>query len=279
METEEQPQPKTSAEARVLLTQAINMGQFEKIPYFEQQIQELENYEEVQRLTNEVYEYQTQLMSQNLDNSRHIIISKKQVRDAVKTSNQLYKRKFKEMKKRQQSEMNDLITRWSQKRNKTTDAAEVEFERLFGTAKILAEQGKVQEAIDLRDAARIQKALASDEPYKEIDEKYQRLCAIMTERHKTELESLIDERKSEIDGFLIIQEEAENQATSDFYVQNSSVVIDIKERFKGTATSKHNITKTKISGASNITILPFSQSTKLMSSHSPRASSFNNNSI
>ena len=267
MEIEDYQHPHSSEEARYLLEQAIDAGEFEKIPFYQQEIESLINYEEVVRLGKEVNEYYKEQTELNASQTHHYAISKKQLDSAIQNSNKFYRQKFKETKKRQKEEMEALITRWSEERNKKNDKVEVEFERTFCTAKLLAKQGKVQEAIDLRDAAIHKKENTCNKHQKEIDEKYERRCSIMTERHKTELENLIAERKQEIKGFQRLQEEADTQATGDFIIDNASVVIDITKRFNGNATTQHSLTMECINAQPNVTLAPASHSSSKLTTH------------
>lgn len=226
------PSAKTVKEAKDMLDMAIANGEFEKIPFYQHEIEKFTSFEDVLSM-DKCSSCITAMSSFKNPSTKSVIVSNEVLDEANQNSAKYYKNKVRELKARQKEELEEVFQRWSDERNKISDKFETEFERSFGTAKIIAQQGKVQKAIDMRDEALIKKEEIIAENKKKIDEKYKKLCDLMTMRHKAELDALIENRKAEMKGFRIIQEEAESKIVSDFIVDNASSAIDISKRFGG----------------------------------------------
>ena len=205
------------------------------IDYYQKEYESLRNYESVLKLGGKVNSY----LQQNLKDNKNFVttyeISDQQLKIAKRKAVISFKNNYNELKNRQQKELDDLIEEWQNERNCHEDFTNTEYHRAMSTAKILARQNKVREAIQLRDLATQKRDISDAEYKKKIDEKYQRISDEMSQRHKSELEDLYESRKAELNSFDLVKKNIQTEAEADFLVKNATAVVDISKHFEKTA--------------------------------------------
>lgn len=235
MENQEFPKPKTSQEAMNMIDACIESGNFELIDYYQREYESLLNYESVLKLGSKVNSYLQQNVKQTKDVTTTYEFSEQQLKIAKHKAAETFKRDYNKLKEQQQQELDDLLEEWENERNTHQDFANIEFQRAMTTAKILAKQNKVQEAIEIRDLASQKKDMVDVDYKKNVDSKFKRVVAEMTERHRTELENLYEQRRAELNSFDLVKKNMQNEAEANFLVNNATAVVDISRHFEKTA--------------------------------------------
>lgn len=223
--------PANAAEARELMQNAIEGGDFEGAKEFYNEIDFLQNFQNEYNLARDVHDYYVnkQVISNNLDSNCKIY--QQQIAEARSQSNEFFQSEYLLLKEKQETELNNFLDKWETARDKFIDTTEQEYQRTMTTARLIASQLKFDDAIKIRNKAERKLKSGLIESQKECDKHYKRQAALLLERHQLEITALSEKRKVEMKLFDALDEAAESEVLDSFLIKNANAVVEIANRF------------------------------------------------
>ena len=219
------PRPKTAAEAREMIEDAIEATEYEKVEFLKKELASLENYEEMVKLGGTIASYFDTKDNYNDECKSNIKIFNEQLEIAKKNLTQYFVRRFKELRSRQKSELEHIFNEWDEERTHANDFSQEEYIKCLETSKIMMRSGRMKEAIELRDKANASKSNTFNENIRKIDKKYEKICSTLQNTHRMELETLAAEKESEEKSLEIMKDTSDIEALRKFLSMNSNAVL------------------------------------------------------
>jgi hypothetical protein len=231
----EKGRPRTVEEAQILLDQAIEDVDFDRAEEMTRELDDLQLLQDELNLSQVVsgyYEKKDTLSARLTCNYTTVELSANESIEATKTKYQyLFDRKCAE----QSRELEDLFDAWRAARDGVRSLADLDFQQSMEVAKLIARDGRLKEAAQFRERSFHAKVVGSLHCNTALDSHYQRRAALMIERHKDELNPLIQERAQDINELTSRRDEQHGQGEQLWQVDNAGIVVGIRNSFKPTA--------------------------------------------
>ncbi|OHT13530.1 hypothetical protein TRFO_03260 [Tritrichomonas foetus] len=224
--------PRTAEEANAFMEAAIEAGDFELAKEYNEQVDLLKNFHEELHLAGTVHSYfeNKQALSNNM--GANYVAYKKQIEEGKKKSDMFFQTEFQYLKEKQEAELDALLDKWDATRNTASEHAEAEYNQMMTTARLIAQQKKFDEAINIRNLAGQKLKSRSKQRIKELDAQFRKQCDLLLQRQQQEINALAGRRLAESRLFDALAEAAESEALDVFLVNNASAVIGIANRFR-----------------------------------------------
>lgn len=224
----------SSKEAKRLLTEAVEIGDFELADKYYQEYNDLVNFEDEMELGCHVADYfdNNQVLSTQIDTSQKQISS--EISDKIAMANSIFKKKLKKLQERQEEELNELAEKWRQSRDNTSASAMADYQQSIVTAKLVAGQCNFKEAAAIKTKSMRLRQSKTTKTNAKNDEHFSNQLKLMENRHKIEIKKLIQTRNNEIHTLKLMLEEAPYQAGDCFQVENANNVVKVTKDFKRT---------------------------------------------
>lgn len=222
---------KSLEEAERLFNEALDAEDFERAGFYQDEIDEFKNFNEVLENAKNVHTY---IEDTNAIDNQMTIMQSKVEENLQKTRDGIinrYNKKFLEIKARQKQELIDLLNQWTNEREKFTNNNLEEYKRTIETAKILVRQSKLKEAIIMRDKARELKNRADTSEKDLFDQKYEKLCLALEVRHRAELDQFMELRKEDLQKIDLMIDNAYVEKDRQFMLENSTAVINAAGKY------------------------------------------------
>lgn len=224
--------PQTPDEANTLMEQAIEVGDFEAAKEYYHRSEILKNYREEVNLAGTVHNYYVTQQKLSTNMNENFNSYKKQIEEARIKSDKFFQNEYRNLKRKQETELDERLDKWDKDRNSTFNTHEHDYNQTMITARLVAQQKKFDEAIKIRTLAEENLRKKSQERSKEIDAQYRRQCDLLLERQQQEINALAGRRQAELRIFDALSEAAESEALDSYLVNNASAVIGIAKRFQ-----------------------------------------------
>ncbi|KAK8875409.1 hypothetical protein M9Y10_005574 [Tritrichomonas musculus] len=226
------PNPLTSKEAKRLLKEAVDIGDFELADKYYQDLKDLVNFEDEMELGCHVADYfdNNQILSTEIDNSRKQFT--KDITNKISLTNQIFSKKLAKLQQRQENELKELADKWRQSRIDTQASAMSDYEQSIVTAKLVAGQCNFKEAAAIKTKSMRLRQSKTTKTNAKNDEHFSSQLKLMEKRHKIEIQKLIQTRNNEIHTLNLMLEEAPSQAGDCFQVENANNVVNVTKDFK-----------------------------------------------
>lgn len=226
--------PITSKEAKRLLTEAVEIADFELADKYYQEYNDLVNFEDEMELGCHVADYfdTNQVLSTKIDTSRKQISDK--ISKKIELANTIFKDKLRELQERQEEEVRQLAEKWRQSRDNTSATAMADYQQSIVTAKLVAGQCNFKEAAAIKTKSMRLRQSKTTKTNSKNDEHFSNQLRMMEYRHKIEIQKLIQTRNNEIHTLKLMLEEAPYQAGDCFQVENANNVVKVTKDFKRT---------------------------------------------
>ena len=224
--------PRTMNEANALMEAAIESGDFEAAKEYNKHLDILKNFNDEIQLAGTVHNYYTnkQILSNNM--GTNYTAYQNQIAEGRRKSDIYFQNEFNNLKRKQEEELDALLDKWDASRNLANDNAEAEFNQMMTTARLIAQQKKFDEAINIRNKASERLKSRTKKKVNVINKQFRHQCDLLLERQQQEINALAGRRQAEVRLFEALAEAAESEALDSFLVNNASAVISIAHNFR-----------------------------------------------
>lgn len=229
--TQLQVRPQTVEEANIMIAKAIANNDFATAKELKEELDLLQNYQNEVKLAKDVYDYYENKQKLSDTMNQNIKTYLKQIEETRINLIEEYRKTFLATKSRQTNELENIITNWGDIRNSQENPGMQDYQNLLETARILATNGKFDEAIKLKEEADEKLKHHSKVNNKAIDKMYKKKCNIMIERHRNEIKALYEHRCAELGTLDSLEQAVHSQALEQFLVHNAAEVMEIAKRF------------------------------------------------
>jgi hypothetical protein len=180
------------------MSQAIDVADFETARGFAQEADSLDLYDRELRLAETVHTYRDQKkrLSDTLYHDAHLCETAKREKEGQ--LRQYYWQQFEEIKTRQEAELNSLIEKWQQTRDRIAQTIEGDYHGTMDLAKLLTRDRKFEEAIRVRQKAEIQFHKRASKKIDALDLYFQNQCETLLKAQQREIALLQKEREAEL---------------------------------------------------------------------------------
>lgn len=223
--------PKTSAEAREMMQQAIEQGDYKAAKYYHEQIPYLQNYEETREVASHVSQYlnkKDEISNQIYENVQRY---SQDIENAKQFSIEFHKNEFLKMRDFHRAELEELIEKWDKERTSVSTTVAEEYNQTLATAKLVADTYNFDAAIKLQKKADQILKKGGKRDIQKIDDKNMKVAELMLQRQQEEINNLKTARDIELQLLDEMMTAAETQTLEDFFNANSQEVSRIIKKF------------------------------------------------
>jgi hypothetical protein len=224
--------PRTIEEAKILLDRVINDVDFAEAEVLAQDLNGLELVQEELELGQVVSGYQEHRdwLSNRLASGCAVL--GRRAHSSMEAVQADYEKKFEQKQREQRAELDGLFGQWRAARYGVRARTEFDFDRSLEAATTIARDRRLKEAAKLRDEALHARTANCTKSSMAIDAHFKRRVAMMTERHRAELNTLMGERAQAIEWQLTIRDGAEAQAAQACELDNGDAIVSIRRGLK-----------------------------------------------
>jgi hypothetical protein len=223
--------PRTAANVRRLMNQAIDVADFETARGFAQEAESLDLYDRELRLAETVHTYydQKKRLSDTMYHDAHLCETATREKEAK--LRHYYWERFQEMKKRQETELNSVIEKWQQTRDQIAHTIEDEYHNTVDMAKLLARDQKFDEAIRVRNEAEIKFHKRASKKIDALDLYFQNQCDTLLKAQQREIALLEKEREAELTRLTACLDTWKRELGRRFRAKNAAQVVSMAVEF------------------------------------------------
>jgi hypothetical protein len=224
--------PRTIEEAKILLDQVINDVDFAEAEVLAQDLNGLELVQEELDLGQVVSGYQDHRdWLLNRLASKSVMLGRR-AHSSIEAVQADYEKKFERKRREQRAELEGLFGQWRAARYGIRARTEFDFDQSLEAAMTIARDRRLKEAAKLRDEAVHARTANCTKSNMAVDARFERRAAMMTERHRAELNTLMGERAQAIEWKLAVRDGSEAQAAQACELDNGDAIVSIRRGLK-----------------------------------------------
>ena len=217
----------------------MDTNNFEMATFYEEEGIDLKNFEETVELAAIVARYFGQSTELRKEASDEALMQKEKYATISFNEIENFKHQFEDLKREQMQELEDAIAEWRNVRDEIHQSTESFDETAIETAKFITGENKYSKMIEIRDAIKHPENIHP--LFESVDYEHSERIRLLQERHRLQLEKLLQDYQGFQATYDIISEGAHASSVGEFLVGNANMILDISREYGGECPIPHSL--------------------------------------